>query len=52
MCYAGEIRTVTFYPYKIDSTGEALAMNSTRQYQLCDVDEGERCVAQVSDVTR
>jgi hypothetical protein len=48
--YAGEVRTIINYPFQIDSTGEVLAMNGTREYQLCDVDEVEGRVAEVSNV--
>ena len=39
--YAGEIRTVINYPFQIDSTGEILAMDGSKQYRLCEVDEVE-----------
>jgi hypothetical protein len=39
--YAGEVRTVINYPFQIDSTGEVLAMEVNKEYQLCDVDEVE-----------
>ena len=39
--YAGEIRTVINYPFQIDSTGEILAMDGSKQYRLCKVDEVE-----------
>ena len=48
--YAGEVRTVINYPFQVDATGEILSMNGTREYQLCDVDEVEGRVAEVSNV--
>jgi hypothetical protein len=48
--YAGEVRTIINYPFQIDSLGEVLAMNGTRENQLGDVDEVEGRVAGVSNV--
>lgn len=39
--YAGEVRTVTRYPFQIDKTGEILDMTGSVEYQLCEVDEVE-----------
>ena len=47
--YAGQVRTVIKYPFQIDATGEVLAMNGTKEYQLCEVDEVEGRKAEVSD---
>jgi hypothetical protein len=50
--YAGEVRTVINYPFQVDKTGEVLAMDGSRDYELCEVDEVEGRKAEVSDATR
>jgi hypothetical protein len=47
--YAGEVRTVINYPFQVDKTGEVLAMDGSRDYELCEVDEVEGRKAEVSD---
>ncbi|KAL7554934.1 hypothetical protein ACHAWF_018496 [Thalassiosira exigua] len=39
--YAGEVRTIVRAPFQMDNTGEVLAMDGSREYQLCEVDEVE-----------
>jgi hypothetical protein len=49
--YAGEVRTVINYPFQVDKTGVVLAMDGSRDYELCEVDEVEGRKAEVSDAT-
>ena len=39
--YAGLVRTVMKHPFQIDSTGEVLPMDGSVEYSLCDVEETE-----------